>query len=440
VDSLRNGDSRQAELLEWKVKATFEEGLCGVIIFKWTDLWWRGGNIIQDWKFGIVDEERKPKEAYRAVSSIFSKSIYSLLSTRPLISIVVAVYNGERFLGECLESLMDLRYQNKEIIVVDDGSKDSTPLIAQKYPVKLIRNEENLGLSQARNAGIKAAKGVIVAFTDADCRADLDWLFYIAHGFKKEDVGAVGGPNLTPPEDDFLAHRVGEALGGPKCVLIGDKEAEHIPGCNMAYRREVLEKIGGFDPVFTRAGDDVDMCWRVREMGYNILREPSAVVWHHRRGSVKAYFKQQFGYGVAESLLGKKHPDKYSHRGLKWSGRVYGANPVISFSRPRIYYAPFPYVYMPIYGVLSYLPLTFDWYILTAITLLLTPFSIWFIIVSSILFSTSIASCILLGLRMSKKRYKRRWNKIRSVTTVSILNLIWPIARGLGRIFGQRGS
>jgi GT2 family glycosyltransferase len=437
VDSIRNSELKQAELLEWKIKASFDEGLCGVNIFKWTDLWWRGGKIINDWKFGLVDEDRKPKKAYEKISQVFQNDLNDLLDYYPLISVVVAVYNGEKYIQECLESLMKLNYPNKEFIVVDDGSTDSTPLIVEVYPVKLVKNDGNQGLSVARNNGIKAAKGDIVAFTDADCRVDPDWLFYIASEFNKDiKVGGVGGPNLTPPEDDFKAYILGEAIGGPRCVLITDKEAEHIPGCNMAFRRHVLVEIGGFDPVFTRAGDDVDICWRVREAGFKLIKAPSAVVWHHRRSSISAYFKQQAGYGVAETLLGRKHPEKYSHRGLKWIGKVYGAIPLLSFSRPRIYYASFPYVYMPVYGALSYLPMTFDWYILMLLLLFFTPISILFLIFSAILFCITILSSILVSIK-STGYNESPLVRLKSITFLAVVNFLWPVARGYGRIKGR---
>jgi cellulose synthase/poly-beta-1,6-N-acetylglucosamine synthase-like glycosyltransferase len=250
-------------------------------------------------------------------------------------------------------------------------------------------------------------------------------------------VAAVGGPNLSPPEDAFLAYCSYKALGGPKAVLIDDREAEHIPGCNMAFKKDVFTSVGGFDPIYTRAGDDVDICWRIRDSGNKILYSPGAVVWHHMRDSIRAFYKQQFVYGIAETLLGKKHPEKYGHHGIKWMGKVYGATPILSFSRPRIYYAPFPYVYMPIYGVLSYLPLTFNWYLLATISMLLTPLSLWFFPVSILLIGTSIISSILLSLRENGRTYTPLWNKLKTVTTVSFLNFIWPIARGLGRIYGR---
>src|SRR5204862_745152 len=106
------------------------------------------------------------------------------------------------------------------------------------------------------------------------------------------------------------AESAANAPGDPIHVLLSDDDAEHIPGCNMAFRKEALEALGGFDPRFRTAGDDVDVCWRIQERGWTIGFNPAAMVWHHRRGSIRAYWRQQIGYGKAEALLEQKWPHK----------------------------------------------------------------------------------------------------------------------------------
>src|SRR5207244_7067980 len=98
---------------------------------------------------------------------------------QPKVSVVVASYNGARTLKTCLESLSQLNYSDYEIILVDDGSTDNTSEVAKHYPAVRYIHQPNQGLSVARNTGIAAASGEIVAFTDSDCRADPDWLFYL---------------------------------------------------------------------------------------------------------------------------------------------------------------------------------------------------------------------------------------------------------------------
>ena len=127
-----------------------------------------------------------------------------------------------------------------------------------------------------------------------------------------------------PPNDSLVAQCVAHASSGPVHVLLTSQEAEYIPGCNMAFRKVALKSIGGFDPQFHVAGDDVDVCWRLQQAGWTLGFCPAAVVWHHRRNSVRAYWKQQSGYGKAEAMLERKWPEKYTVAGqARWSGRVY---------------------------------------------------------------------------------------------------------------------
>src|SRR5205823_6681892 len=123
-------------------------------------------------------------------------------------------------------------------------------------------------------------------------------------------------------------------------VLLTDEIAEHVPGCNMAFRTEALRKIEGFDTRFRVAGDDVDVCWRIQDEGWTIGFSPAATVWHHRRNSVLTYWRQQRGYGKAEALLERKWPERYNCLGhLTWGGRIYGRGLTHAFrARRRIHH------------------------------------------------------------------------------------------------------
>ena len=173
---------------------------------------------------------------------------------------------------------------------------------------------------------MRAATGAIIAYTDSDCFVDPDWLTHLVYQLERSGAAAVGGPNLTP-DDGWLSACVAASPGQPTHVLESDQVAEHIPGCNMAFRREALDAINGFDPQYRKAGDDVDVCWRLQHEGYWITFAPGAFVWHHRRQSVGTYLRQQAGYGEAEALLHFKHPDRFNRWGQgKWRGVLYGAS------------------------------------------------------------------------------------------------------------------
>ena len=112
---------------------------------------------------------------------------------------MVASYNGASTLETCLESLVSLNYPDFEVILIDDGSTVETPLIAARFPAVQTIRQENLGLSAARNRGIFAATGEIVAFTDSDCRTEEDWLYYLVGDLLRTKYCGMGGHNLLPP-------------------------------------------------------------------------------------------------------------------------------------------------------------------------------------------------------------------------------------------------
>ncbi len=377
VDSFREGRDGQAAILAWQTRAAFELGVAGTSIFSWTDDWFTGGFQVEDWAFGLVDRERARKPAFHEVQRVYRAELPVPPTAAPKISVVICAYNAERTMQACLESLRTLRYPHYEVIVVNDGSTDRTLEIAEGFPEARIISQDNRGLSAARNVGIEAATGEIVAFTDSDCVVDPDWLTYLALTFVNGGFVAVGGPNLPPPEDSRTAACVASSPGGPTHVLLNDEVAEHIPGCNMAFRKDVLVTVGGFDPIFRAAGDDVDLCWRLQNEGHVIGFSAAAMVWHFRRNTVKAYIRQQMGYGAAEALLYFKHPYRFNFLGQsKWLGRIYGdLEHSLFLRRPVIYYGTFgrslfQTMYEAPSSVFAFLPFTLEWNIVAAIMLL----------------------------------------------------------------------
>ena len=284
LDGLRHGEDPQADAVEWQIRTTFAAGCAGAFVFAWTDEWYRGGAEVDDWAFGLTDRDRNPKLALMAAQRAYAEVPFDPELPWPKMSVVVCVYNGERTMRDCCEGLRQLEYPHFEIIIVDDGSTDATSAIAAEYGFRLIQTE-NRGLSHARNTGLAAATGEIVAYTDGDARPDPHWLTYLADTFIRSSHAGVGGWNIPPPGDEWVAACVANAPGRPIHVLLSDHEAEHIPGVCMAFRRDALEQIGGFDPQFRAAGDDVDICWRLQEQGLTLGFAQGAFVWHHHRDS-----------------------------------------------------------------------------------------------------------------------------------------------------------
>src|SRR5439155_24344554 len=189
---------------------------------------------------GLVDRHRRPKPAAAAVAGAFADAPFAAERQRtwPRVSVVVCAYNAADTLEDCLAALDRLTYPDYEIILVNDGSKDRTGEIARAHPRVQVIDTPNAGLSGARNVGLAAATGDILAYTDADTRADRDWLTFLVQPFLTSDVVGSGGPNVVPDDDPPMAQCIAPGPGGPAHVLLDDRIAEHVPGCNMAFRRD----------------------------------------------------------------------------------------------------------------------------------------------------------------------------------------------------------
>jgi glycosyltransferase involved in cell wall biosynthesis len=285
----------------------------------------------------------------------------------PMVSVVICAYNAERTMLPCMESLRRLKYPNYEVVIVDDGSRDRTAEIAMGFPEFRLIRQPNKGLSVARNVGLFAARGDIIAYTDSDCVVDPDWLTLMVRAMVEGGFDGCGGPNYAPHEEGRVEGCVAAAPGAPCHVLVADDRAEHLAGCNMVFTKAALLAVGGFDAQFTSAGDDVDICWRILDAGFTLGYCPAAFVWHFRRNTVKAYYGQQRGYGRAEAALYLKYPERFNGLGqIKWRGTIPGlAATVPGARRRRIGWARAggapQSVRDEVPGILSFLPQTLEW-------------------------------------------------------------------------------
>jgi O-antigen biosynthesis protein len=446
LDSRRHGEERQAESVEGQVRLSFAAGCAGAFVFAWTDEWHRGGYEVEDWDFGLTDRRRRPKAALAAIRRAFREVPFAPLAEWPKVSVVVCAHNGAGTLRWCLDGLRELDYPDYEVIVVDDGSADSTAEIARECGFPAI-STPSLGLSSARNTGLEAASGEIVAYLDCDARPDRDWLRYLAAAFRASDHAGIGGPNVPPP-DGWVADCVANAPGGPIHVLLSDREAEHIPGCNMAFRRQRLIEVGGFDPRFRAAGDDVDICWRLQDRGETLGFSAGAVVWHRARDSVRAYWRQQIGYGRAEALLERKWPAKYNAGGHhSWAGRLYGNGVGEGFlpRRWRVYYGRwgsglFQAMYRagpPTLGSLALMP---EWYLVIALLAALSALgALWAPLLAALPLAIAAAGLLVAqafaGARGANPAIPaRRGRRLSSFLLTTSLHMLQPFARLWGRL------
>ncbi|MBN8247163.1 MAG: glycosyltransferase [Verrucomicrobia bacterium] len=443
MDSLRETEPQQAETLGWQVEAAFRGGCAGVVCFAYTDDWCKDGRAVDDWAFGLVTRDRVPKPAFEAVRRQFGLAPRFPLPSAPRVSVVIASYNGAATLRTCLQSLEHLHYPDYEVILVDDGSTDDTRQIAEAFPaVRYFRHAVNQGLGVARNTGIAASSGEIIAFTDSDCRADEDWLHYLIGDLLNSRFAGIGGHNFLPPDDAPTAACVMVSPGGPAHVMLTDRIAEHIPGCNMAFYKWALDSIGGFDPIYWKAGDDVDICWRLQQRNYRIGFSAAGFVWHYRRNTVGAYLRQQSGYGAAEALLERRHPENFNRFGGSiWHGRIYSpAKFGVETRAPIIYHglfgsAFFQSIYATPPSLILAVPTSLEYHVLVTLPLLVLGSVVPHLAsvgLASLLFS--LAMCGIAAHQAEMPPTQRRWW---SRPLVALLFLLQPIVRGWARHGGH---
>ena len=439
-----HGESAHAEALAWQLRMADEAGV-GVTVFSWTDEWGVGGKPVTGWGFGITTEDRRPKPAAEVVRDWACRRLEHLRPSWPSISVVVCAYNEERRLAACLKSLLRSNYPYLEVIVCDDGSTDGTLEVARRFPFGVLALERG-GLSRARNAGLAAATGRIVAYLDGDAQCHPHWPYYLALAFEEPGVVAVGGPNLPVSGAGFAERVVAACPGGPVHVLLTDDRAEHLPGCNLAIKRDALEAAGGFDEVFTSAGDDVDVCWKLQDRGGQVAFARAAQVRHHRRATIKGYLRQQYHYGRSERMVAGRHPHRFNRLGqARWRGFIYGGQRLL----PRLLR---PVVYHGIAGSAPFQPTRHRtaeialWWISAFLPLLTVPAGGGVLLAAwapaaglGLVGAISLLLLLHASLVASQVRPPRGETRpARFGAMVGILHVLQPVVRAWGRLRGPR--
>jgi glycosyltransferase involved in cell wall biosynthesis len=437
-----HGDAEQARSLEMQLRVVDETGCAGATIFSWTDEWATGAGPVEGWGFGLTRTDRSPRPSLGVAARWTRRGVRDLRPSWPSVTAVVCAYNEERRIGECLDSLARVDYPGLQVVVCDDGSTDRTLELARCSPFEVIALAHG-GLSAARNAGLAAATGEIVAYLDADARCHPEWPYHLALAFEEPGVVVAGGPNLPPAGAGWVERAVALSPGSPVEVLVGDDRAEHVPGCNLAVRRSTLCEIGGFDPAYTAAGDDVDVCWRLLDLGGQIAFSAAAQVHHHRRDTVRGYLRQQRGYGRAERMLSGQHPHRFNRLGAaRWTGFVYGGPRILPrLLRPVVYHGSMgtaPYqselrdrTATAVMWATAMVPLVVFVGIVALPLALVTP-TFLAVPAGALLLLVGFAACVAASTRPAPG--EAYW-RIRML--VGVLHVIQPIARTWGRLRGK---
>lgn len=230
-----------------------------------------------------------------------------------MISVIVPVRNGMPWLSEQLQALVEQDFAGDwEVVVADNGSTDLTPVVAQQWAerhdrVRCTDASEVNGAPAARNAGVRAARGDLLAFCDADDIVQPGWLASCARALEEVDVMAgvfdfwsLNGLRSSPPKPASMRQ-----LGFLPAGL----------GANLAVRRQAFEAVGGFAEELL-IGEDIDLCWRLQLSGYRFVIEFKAIVAKRERNEFKLVFRQAAGYGRSGPALYRRHRSGGARRNL----------------------------------------------------------------------------------------------------------------------------
>jgi cellulose synthase/poly-beta-1,6-N-acetylglucosamine synthase-like glycosyltransferase len=227
----------------------------------------------------------------------------------PRISVIVPVYNGERTIEECVESILALSFPGDdiELLLIDNASSDRTRTMLERYHDRaIILHEEKRGPAAARNCGLRTATGDIIAFTDADCVVHPDWLSCLIEPLRDPTVGIAGGTILAKRPCNAV-EEFGERIHDHQLAIEYDSPPYAIT-MNWASRRAVLEEVGLFDEELLRC-EDCDLAYRVVGAGYRIVYEPTAVVYHRNERSLAGLVGEGYAHGYHSVPLLVKHKE-----------------------------------------------------------------------------------------------------------------------------------
>ena len=241
-------------------------------------------------------------------------------------SIVVPVYNRPDEVNELLQSLCSQTLRDFEVVIVEDGSKDTCKDVCDKYAGILdlrYYNKENSGPGQSRNYGVERAQGEYVIILDSDVVVPEGYMQAIdkeltadsprnaTRSKEESSVAAWGGPDAAHPSFTPVQKAISYSMtsffttGG---IRGGRKKLDKFypRSFNMGIRRDVYQQLGGFSKM--RFGEDIDFSYRIVEAGYQPQLFPEAWVWHKRRTDFRKFFRQVYNSGIARINLEKRHP------------------------------------------------------------------------------------------------------------------------------------
>ncbi len=230
------------------------------------------------------------------------------------ISVVIPVYNEEKYIVRCLESIENNTVAPYEIIVADGHSEDKTRALAKKFSGVRVLDNPGRTAACGRNVGIKAAGGNIIAFTDGDCYTDKNWIGSIERAFLENDVDGIGGKVVaSEAENEYeafwnkLAWSILMSFGDEQYIVRDRTMNDAFITANCAYKKTLLKKLRGFDLWFGNNAEDIDLSWRALASGAKLMYCPEPIIYAHGVTSLKDIKQKSFRNGISSSKLQKRY-------------------------------------------------------------------------------------------------------------------------------------
>ena len=288
------------------------------------------------------------------------------------VTIIIPLPKFNDYIREAIPYYEKLDYKNFEILILPDG--EETEELSKTLPIRVIPSGK-VGPAEKRDLGAKHASGEILAFTDDDAFPSPEWIRSAMEYFGEEKVGAVGGPAVTPDSDSFWQRISGNVYASPfmsggyrRRYIAGRRVMEDydLPSVNLIVRKDIFERIGGFDSTFY-PGEDTKLCLEIKKLGYKILYNPKSLVYHHRRKLFWVHFSQISNYALHRGFFAKRYPETsrkpaYFVASLFLLGVVFGWIPGLFFFPLEVFYFGVLGLYGALNLVFSFKPNPAEWF------------------------------------------------------------------------------
>lgn len=223
------------------------------------------------------------------------------------VTVVIPVYNGEKYITHCLDALSKQIRPPDEVIVVDDGSTDRSAALAEARSVRVIR-QKNLGPAAARNNGIQHANGELILFTDSDCEPDPYWVIEMENSLNNPEIAGVKGAYVTQ-QTGTVPRLVQFEFEERYDLMEKYPVIDFIDTYSAGFQRDVLRQMGGFNCTLIK-NEDVDLSYRLASAGETLIFNRKAIVFHHHPESWSAYFFTKAQKAYWRTLVYRLHPGK----------------------------------------------------------------------------------------------------------------------------------